>query len=408
MNSTKNTSRLHVIDALRGFAIVTIMLLHNLEHFDVYFAPEHLPIWMVSMDKMIWDSLFFLFAGKSYAIFALLFGLTFFIQSDNQEKRGNDFRARFAWRLVLLLIFGFINSLFYQGDILMLYAAIGFFLIPVAKLSNKLVLCIAIFLFLQPFEMVKLVYAIQNPDIELSNPLSWAYFGNMNQYIKGSSFTATLTGNITNGKLAVMNWCWENGRFFHILSLFMFGMLAGRKNLFAQSNKNRIFWIRSLIFSSLTFIPLFIIQKNIGNTFSSEAIKRSFSTIETSWTNISFMLVLVSGFVLLFQTKYLHKALNIFSPIGRMSLSNYVFQSILGSSIYYGFGLGLYQYTGATYSFIIAISLAIILGLFCTWWAKSHKRGPLESIWHKATWITLKRSKKSKVQYAPVYTQKNN
>ena len=406
MNATTNTSRLHVIDALRGFAIVTIMLLHNLEHFDVYFAPENLPAWMVSMDKMVWDSLFFLFAGKSYAIFALLFGLTFFIQSDNQEKRGNDFRARFAWRLVLLLIFGFINSLFYQGDILMLYAAIGFFLIPVAKLSNKLVLCIAIFLFLQPFEMVKLIYAIQNPDIKLSNPLSWAYFGNMNQYIKDSSFINTLAGNITNGKLAVMNWCWENGRFFHILSLFMFGMLSGRKKLFAISDKNKIFWIRTLIFSSLTFIPLFIIQRNIGNIFSSEAIKRSFSTIETSWTNISFMLVLVSGFVLLFQTKYFHKALNIFSPIGRMSLSNYVFQSILGSSIYYGFGLGLYQYTGATYSLLIAISLAIFLGLFCTWWAKNHKRGPLESIWHKATWITLKRSKKSSVQYAPVYTQK--
>lgn len=94
--SNNNTTRLHVVDALRGLALVSIMLLHNLEHFDVYFLPPNLPLWMVDLDKFIWDSLFFLFAGKSYAICALLFDLTFFIQTDNQNKRGNDFRARFA------------------------------------------------------------------------------------------------------------------------------------------------------------------------------------------------------------------------------------------------------------------------------------------------------------------------
>ena len=71
--------RLHVVDALRGFAIVSIMLLHNIEHFDFYYSPQGLPAWMTLLDKHIWDTLFFLFGGKSYAIFSLLFGLTFFI-----------------------------------------------------------------------------------------------------------------------------------------------------------------------------------------------------------------------------------------------------------------------------------------------------------------------------------------
>jgi len=66
-----------VVDALRGFAIVCIMLLHNLEHFDFYYFPSGLPAWMVSLDKGVWNTLFFLFASKAYAIFALLFGLTF-------------------------------------------------------------------------------------------------------------------------------------------------------------------------------------------------------------------------------------------------------------------------------------------------------------------------------------------
>ena len=132
-----STERIQVVDALRGFAIVAILLLHNLEHFDVWYLPEGFPSWLISLDKGIWDTMFFLFSGKAYGIFAVLFGFTFYIMQHNQAKKGKDFRLRFAWRLLLLLGFGIINSAFYQGDILTIYALLGFTLIPVAKLSNK-------------------------------------------------------------------------------------------------------------------------------------------------------------------------------------------------------------------------------------------------------------------------------
>ena len=383
----QNSSRLYVVDALRGFAIVSIMLLHNLEHFDFYYAPSYFPVWLKTLDKGIWDSLFFIFAGKSYAIFALLFGLTFFIQSNNQEKIGKDFRARFAWRLLLLLGFGIINSAFYQGDILTIYAIIGFGLIPVAKLSNKVVLGIAIFLMLQPYEWINLVSGLLDPTKEMQNPISWAYFGKMVDYIPKSSFIDTLTGNLANGRIAVFNWSWENGRVFQTLSLFMLGMLAGRKYLFKVSPENKQFWVKVLVYAAIAFIPLYIIKNGVGTWFDSEAIRRPLLTIVTSWTNFAFMLVLVSGFVLLFLVQSFYRILNVFSPIGRMSLSNYIIQSMLGSFIYYGFGLGLYQYTGATYCLLIGITLAILQGMFSSWWMKRHRQGPLERIWHKGTWI---------------------
>lgn len=383
----QNSSRLYVVDALRGFAIVSIMLLHNLEHFDFYYAPSYFPVWLKTLDKGIWDSLFFIFAGKSYAIFALLFGLTFFIQSNNQENRGKDFRARFAWRLLLLLGFGIINSAFYQGDILTIYAIIGFGLIPVAKLSNKVVLGIAIFLMLQPYEWINLVSGLLDPTKEMQNPISWAYFGKMVDYIPKSSFIDTLTGNLANGRIAVFNWSWENGRVFQTLSLFMLGMLAGRKYLFKVSPENKQFWVKVFVYAAIAFIPLYIVKNGVGTWFDSEAIRRPLLTIVTSWTNFAFMLVLVSGFVLLFQAQSFYRILNVFSPIGRMSLSNYIIQSMLGSFIYYGFGLGLYQYTGATYCLLIGITLAILQGMFSSWWMKSHRQGPLERIWHKGTWI---------------------
>ncbi len=386
----KYSSRLHVVDALRGFAIVSIMLLHNIEHFDVYHLPQGLPDWMVILDQHIWDTLFFLFGGKSYAIFALLFGLTFFIQTNNQEKKGMDFRLRFAWRLVLLLGFGFINSIFYQGDILTLYAAIGFLLIPMTRLKDRWVLLIAILLLLLPLEWLKLFKGISHPELSLNNPVSWSYFGKMSNYIMGDSFWETAKGNLINGKLAVIHWSWENGRFFHILALFCLGMLAGRKQIFAWTKSSKRFWLISLIISIIVFIPLYILKINVNDFIESEAIKRPFSTIETAFTNISFMILLVSCFVLLFQTKVGNKILSVFSPIGKMSLSNYLIQSIIGSFIYYGFGLGLYQYTGATVSVLIGIFLAVILGVFCTIWSKRFKHGPLEAIWHKLTWLYSK------------------
>lgn len=386
------------MDAIRGFAIVSIMLLHNLEHFDVYFLPTNLPAWMIDLDKLIWDFSFFLFAGKSYAMFALLFGLTFFIQMENQRKRGSDFRKTFAWRLVLLFIFGLINSVFYQGDILTIYAVLGFFLIPVAHLNDKTIFWIAFILLLQPLELFGLINILQTPNMEIANPESWMYFGKMDEYIKDSSFINTAYGNLTNGKIAVLKWSNENGRYFHILSLFLFGMLTGRKQLFVKSEKNKQFWTKALGVSSMIFIALFILQKNLDNLIPNKAILRSVRIIETSWTNISFMVVLLSGFVLLFHTQKFHKILNIFSPLGRMSLSNYIIQSIVGSTIYYGFGFGMYEYTGATYSLLITVFLSILIGYFSTWWMKNHKRGPLEGMWHKATWMFKNTNGQQKIE----------
>lgn len=166
----------------------------------------------------------------------------------------------------------------------------------------------------------------------------------------------------------------------------MLGMLAGRKYLFSTSTQSTRFWKRILISAALAFIPLFIIKNGIPAWISVQSVTRPLSTIVSTWSNLAFMLVLVSGFYLLYE-KYAGRVLNVFSAFGKMSMSNYIMQSIIGSFIYYGFGLGLYQYTGATYSLLIGLLLAVLQGIFSKWWMKNHRQGPLESIWHKLTWI---------------------
>lgn len=387
MTLQKENTRITVVDALRGFALVSIMLLHNIEKFEVYGDFATLPDWVQAIDGIIWDSFFFVFGGKSYAIFALLFGLTFYIQSHNQEKLGKDFRGRFLWRMLLLLGFGIINTLFYQGEILVLYAIIGLFIIPFNRLSDKVVFGFALLFLFQPIIWTKLLLAIINADFEATQPAFIPFYMKVGEFLKGDSLLLLMKSNITNGRTASLIWFWENGRVDQTLGLFLMGFLAGRKRIFFNTPENNRFWKKILVFSFVLFFPLYFVQTHTGMFTIHENLINISATLIGLWANLALMLVIVSGFILLFYTTKFQGSMGKLSPIGKMSLTNYILQSIVGSTIYYGFGLGMYRYVGATYSLLIGIILAIAMGIFSTYWMKNHKRGICEGLWHKLTWL---------------------
>ena len=110
--------RVEVVDALRGFAVMAILLVHSLEHFIFPVYPVDQPAWLNILNDGVFNVTFTLLAGKSYAIFALLFGFTFYIQSANQQRKGKDFGYRFLWRLLLLVAFATLNAAFFPaGDV---------------------------------------------------------------------------------------------------------------------------------------------------------------------------------------------------------------------------------------------------------------------------------------------------
>ena len=136
--SASKIPRIEVVDALRGFAVMAIILVHNLEHFIFPVYPTEQPAWLAVLNDGVCNVIFSLFAGKAYAIFALLFGFTFYIQCHNQTKKGKDFGYRFLWRLVLLLGFATLNAAFFPaGDVLLLFAVVGLVLFLVRKWSDK-------------------------------------------------------------------------------------------------------------------------------------------------------------------------------------------------------------------------------------------------------------------------------
>jgi len=118
--------------------------------------------------------------------------------------------------------------------------------------------------------------------------------------------------------------------------------------------------------------------------------------VET-WRNFIFTFVWISSFVLLYSTKLMYKLLSRLEIFGKMSLTNYVMQSMIGCFVYNGCGFAVYQYTGASLSLLLGIVFFVLQFIFCKWWLKKHKQGPLEKIWHNLTWINIKELKLTKI-----------
>lgn len=385
LSETKD--RIQAVDALRGFAVLGIMLLHNIEHFNFYSFPTAPSSFIAATDRSIWDLLFFVFSGKAYAIFALLFGFTFYLQSRSAAKRGDDFKYRYMWRLVLLFGFGCINASFFPGEILVLYAILGFVLVPVRHWSNKALSILALILMLQPLEWAKVIYAVLHPE---ANPQQMIFsLGHVYPQLGGESLTEMIKANLVTGQLASLNWAWCYGRVFQTASLFMIGMLLGRRGMMKQSAESSHFWIRALCLALPSAILMYYFKEFLFPLIENPFLKDTLRTILNSWYNMFFMFSMVAAFLLLCWTGQ-GKAQKVLAPYGRMSLTDYIMQSLIGTYLYFGYGLALHAKCGPTYSFLIGVAFLAAQIAFAHWWFRHFKRGPLETLWHKATWIRRK------------------
>ncbi|WP_320935705.1 DUF418 domain-containing protein [Bacteroides nordii] len=388
MQPTVNkTPRIEVIDALRGFAVMAILLVHSLEHFIFPVYPTDSPEWLNILDNGTLNVVFSLFAGKSYAIFALLFGFTFYIQCHNQEKKGKNFGYRFLWRLVLLVGFATINAAFFPaGDVLLLFSIVGIVLFLVRKWSDKAILITAIFFLLQPIEWYHYLMSLFDPSYTLPDLGVDAMYQEVAEYTKAGNFWNFIAGNVTLGQKASLFWAIGAGRFLQTAGLFLMGLYIGRKELFVTTDSHLRFWIKTLIVAAICFAPLYSLKELIMQS-ESDIVKQTVGTAFDMWQKFAFTFVLVASFVILYQKEKFRKAVTNLRFYGKMSLTNYISQSIMGAIIYFPFGFYLAPYCGYTVSLIIGIVLFLLQVRFCKWWLSKHKQGPLESVWHKWTWL---------------------
>lgn len=379
-------SRIEAVDALRGFAVMAILLVHSLEHFIFPVYPANSPVWLDALDKGVSAVVFSLFAGKAYAIFALIFGFTFYIQNNNQRKLGRDFGYRFLWRLLLLAFFAALNAAFFPaGDVLLLFVVVGPVLFFARNWSDKAVFAAAVLFLMQPVEWGHYIASLANPAHALPDLKVGQMYAEVAEYTKNGSFWDFIWGNITLGQKASLLWAVNAGRFFQTAGLFLLGLYIGRKRLFASSGKNTGFWIYTLICSAVAFAPMCVLKDlAMGN---SAIMRQTLGTIFDMWQKLAFTLVLVASFILLYQNKGFSKAVSDLRFYGKMSLTNYISQSIIGALVYFPFGLYLAPHCGYAISLMIGLFIFVLQVKFCKWWLNRHKQGPLESLWHKWTWL---------------------
>lgn len=381
------TPRIEVVDALRGFAVMAILLVHNLEHFIFPVYPVGQPEWLTILDNGVFNVVFSLFAGKSYAIFALLFGFTFYIQCSNQERKGKDFGYRFLWRLLLLVGFATLNAAFFPaGDVLLLFSVVGIVLFITRKWSNKAVLITAILFLVQPVEWFHYAMSLFDPAYALPDLDVGAMYGEVAAYTQAGNFWDFIVGNVTLGQKASFFWAIGAGRIQQTAGLFLLGFYIGRTQLFVSNESNLRFWTKTLMVAAICFAPLYQL-KEVVMLSDNSLIRQTAGTAFDMWQKLAFTLVLVSSFILLYQKETFQKRVSNLRFYGKMSLTNYITQSVLGAFIYFPFGLSLAPYCGYTASLLIGIVLLLLQVRFCKWWLSHHKQGPLEAIWHKWTWM---------------------
>lgn len=386
--------RIEVIDALRGFALIGIFMLHCLEHFDAAkFAGEVTPLteWLNAAANNV---VTFLFLGKAYAIFSFLFGLSFFIQMDNQADKGLDFRLRFAWRLALLFVLGYIDGLFYAGEILMVYAVFGLVLIPLYKLPTKWLVGVGLILLFQIPTIIYLIVISGNPELASTPPeirgVATALFKESRVVYTEGSFGDVMLQNSFNAQAAKWFYYLQSVNGLRILGLFVAGMLVGRLGIHKDEDKMVKYAGKAFLIGLPLFAVCYILQHTVS-FFGIEGkwLLRSTGTLIGTYTNLGLMLMIMGLFVLSYFKLGTRNLFNRLAPVGRMSLTNYMMQSVIGSIVFYGWAFGLAPYCGHGVTWLISLPLCLFQIWFSTWWLKRYYYGPVEYLWRSLTWCSF-------------------
>ena len=394
--------RIQIVDILRGFALFGILFV-NMTIFSqpmqaiVLPADPNLPFY----DRAALWLIHALGEGKFYALFSLLFGLGLTLQMERIEGRGGRFVPLYARRLLVLLGIGLVHAfLIWMGDILILYALLGFLLILFRKARPRtlliwVVILIALPLLFSAAATALIAWASNFPEatsqIEQSFAQTEAAFVSDLQraaqvYTHGD-FAAITAQRVSDyfgigmTGFAVMG--------FNVMAMFLLGVYFGKRGFFKNLPENQGLFRKLLLWGLLIGLT--------GNLLYATLII-PISRIYQTWTLFLattgqtvgaplLMLAYVSALCLLALSPGWGKRLRVLAPVGQMALTNYLTQSIVCTLIFYGYGLGLFGKVGHAAGIALAIAIYLLQIPFSHWWMKRFYYGPAEWLWRSLTYL---------------------
>ena len=383
-----STQRITVIDAMRGIALIGICLTHAMQYFGAFPpAPIETPFpWIGTLDEMFSWLIRYLVFAKFYIIFSFLFGLSFFIQMDRAAQKGIDFRPRFLWRLTLLLIIGYLHSLIFHMDILIIYAIVGFPLVLLYKVPNKVLVGLALFFLLGGVSLgVNLYKAATEPprtEIVAQNRPRPA----VDRPRPDLSLTATIQNNSADRLVRKFNFQHNSGRIYMTLGLFILGLWAGRIRLFHNLEQDRTRLYRYAGIGLAALLLLYAIQPYLPGRDAGVLAGWLAMPVE-NMINLLSAYLWITLIVFLYKKPQVEKTLAPVVSYGRMGLTNYILQSVIGVFLYYRFGLGLNQYLGPFLGMMLCLGYTFIQIYLSHYWLKTFRYGPLEWLWRSGTYM---------------------
>lgn len=402
METITQNNRLVIVDALRGFALAGVAIVHMGEQYIAGPTPEGFMEGVNSLpDQIISGTIAFLIIGKFFALFSILFGLSFGIQMESAAKRGVDFSLRFLWRAVLLFLIGSVHQLFYRGDILTIYALLVPFLIPFYKVNNKWLLGIAAIFFLSIPRFISFgifgnesLFGIHQM-IDNTAPMIGEYL----RILQTGSFSELAQTNAIYGMKSKMDFQLSFfGRFYYTFGYFLLGLWMTKIGLF-RNLETYLPNVKKALKWSFGFLVLAIILT--ASTFMTAPQPIDFSKAHQvlginfmDMVSLAFTMIILCSFILLYQKAEWEKRLSFFAPYGRMALTNYILQSVIGTFILFGWGLGYIGQIRTLYLFLISILLITFQTLFSKFWLSKFKYGPLEWLWRSGTYLKIQKFKK--------------
>jgi uncharacterized protein len=376
-------NRIDMVDALRSFALFGLFMVHCVERFELYWLDPRPDAWF--------NGVMAIFAGKAFAIFALLFGFSFATIMANERGRGGDFTWRFAWRLALLFAIGTLHALVYRGDILQVLAAVGLVMIPFDRLrSDRVVAVLAVLLFLQ-VPLLWRAWAAGEGTAWAVAPARFVLDSGLATQATGTLGEA-LASNAGPGMASKWSFYIETGRVVEIAGLFLVGMLLQRRALFAEAAQRRRLWLAVAAAGALVWLTVSwlgpLVLPPAPDAGGAPMQRQSIEWLTGEWRALSAMAFQVAVFVLTWHSP-VGRLLAPLAPVGRMTLTLYVGQSLVAAGLLHGYGLGLYDafssagmVAGGLAAFALQMALAAL-------WFRTFRYGPLEWLWRAGTWTTL-------------------
>lgn len=408
---TPDSERIVTLDVLRGFALFGILYAHMIFWYAGGPLPEATYQLYKDLGSGIAIGIYMIFViSKFFAVFSFLFGLSFYIQIDKLAKRHQPVIARFGWRLAILGIIGILHHIFWRADILSIYVPLGFLLLFFRNLSNKTLLIVGSLLVLNiPTKCAELVSIIVRDQLQLiqedHKTAGAAYY----QVIANGNFSQMLQHNI-HAVAEKFAYQVNSGRGFITFGFFLLGMLAGRMQWFINIEQNQPLFKKVLKKSSWVLLAALLCGVVLGAIVFALKIDMQ-KTPFAGWTggfilelfNTSLTLIYITGISLLMVKPKWEERLKPLASIGKMALTVYLSQSIIGVFLFFNVGLGLFTLTSPAQNALLCIAFFAIQIFVCRWWLHYFSYGPVEWLWRSAT--DLKWKPLVKPPFSPLKTE---